>query len=158
MVATIETLDAVDMTCDEVTAFYAVEWIEGGDAPGAPTEHFVDVYRDKDNRDAHAARLAQNRAVVRLAVYDVITDVGRTDVDSAQDFCRENLQLKELRFFNSPAQVAAYVQRELVDTLEADLSRMEEEEYHQYTDGDREEMRNRIADIKAVIAAHPWQV
>lgn len=55
-----------------------------------------------------------------------------------------------------PQDVVDYIQQEIVDTLEEDLRKMEREERQHYTDEDRQDMRNRIADVKAVIQHYPW--
>lgn len=53
------------------------------------------------------------------------------------------------KHFADDTAVAFYIESELLATLKADLDNMERGECHQYTDEDREEMRNRIADIEA---------
>ncbi|MDR5839377.1 hypothetical protein [Caballeronia sp. LZ034LL] len=53
--------------------------------------------------------------------------------------------------FASREAVVEYIGRELLATLQQDLENMEHGEYHQYSDEDREEMRNRIADVEAVV-------
>ncbi|MFP3556380.1 hypothetical protein SB861_37555 [Paraburkholderia sp. SIMBA_049] len=53
--------------------------------------------------------------------------------------------------FASRDDVVQYIGNELLSSLQDDLSRMEREERRHYTDEDRQEMRNRIADVQAVI-------
>ena len=60
------------------------------------------------------------------------------------------------KYWAHPQDVVDYIQAEIVDTLEEDLRKMEREERAHYTDEDRQDMRNRIMDVKAVIKAYPW--
>jgi hypothetical protein len=57
----------------------------------------------------------------------------------------------KLKHFASPYAVLAYIRDELVATLHDDLNRQEGDERARYTDEDREEMRNRIADVEAIL-------
>jgi hypothetical protein len=57
----------------------------------------------------------------------------------------------ELKHFESRQAVVDYISSEIVDTLKDDLDRMEREDYRHYTDEDRQTMRNRIADVEAVV-------
>jgi hypothetical protein len=56
------------------------------------------------------------------------------------------------KHFENAAQIAAFIEMEVLDSLYADLERMEETEEDYYTDEDRDEVRNKIADIKAYLA------
>jgi len=58
----------------------------------------------------------------------------------------------KLRMFSSPQEVIDYIQSEIAATLEQDLLNMEGSD----TSADRREMKNRISDVNAVIAAHAW--
>jgi len=62
----------------------------------------------------------------------------------------------KLRMFSSPQEVIDYIQSEIAATLEQDLLNMEGSERSHYTSADRREMKNRISDVNAVIAAHAW--
>lgn len=58
--------------------------------------------------------------------------------------------MTDLLHFESPAEVVAYIGVEIVATLEDDLARMQGEESQHYTDEDRAEMVNRIADVRSL--------
>ena len=62
----------------------------------------------------------------------------------------------QLEYFSAASGAIAYIQDEIVATLEEDLSRMERDERRHYTDEDRAEMRARINDVQLVIANCPW--
>jgi hypothetical protein len=62
------------------------------------------------------------------------------------------------KHFEDDAAVENYIREELLATLRADLDNMEGGEYHEYTDEDRETMRNRIADIEAHFEREPAQM
>lgn len=53
--------------------------------------------------------------------------------------------------FASREDVVSYIGEELLSSLQDDLLRMEGWESHHYTDEDRQTMRNRIADVEAVV-------
>lgn len=56
----------------------------------------------------------------------------------------------KLKHFDGVPAVLAYVTSELLDTLRDDLSKQEGDESEHYTDEDRQEMRDRIADIESI--------
>jgi hypothetical protein len=56
----------------------------------------------------------------------------------------------QLQHFTRPQEVCGYITYELLETLKDDLQRMESHEQQHYTDEDREEMRNKIADVEMV--------
>jgi hypothetical protein len=53
--------------------------------------------------------------------------------------------------FKSEAAALAYIKAELLPTLNDDLTRMNFSESRHYEDSDREEMRNRIADLESIM-------
>lgn len=57
----------------------------------------------------------------------------------------------DLKYFGTVAEVRSYMEDELLATLRDDLNNMEKYERHHHDDQDREDMRNRIHDIEAVI-------
>lgn len=61
--------------------------------------------------------------------------------------------MSNLKHFKTHDEVMSFVESELLATLRDDLDRMEGNEAHHYTDEDREELRNKIADIETVFAA-----
>jgi hypothetical protein len=54
------------------------------------------------------------------------------------------------RHFKDADDVLSYVFSELIQSLECDLIRMEQDDWQSYTDFDRQEMRNKIADVRAI--------
>jgi hypothetical protein len=54
--------------------------------------------------------------------------------------------------FENDADVRGYIESELLATLEDDLQRMEKSERSHYSDGDRDEMRARIHDVRLYIS------
>lgn len=55
-----------------------------------------------------------------------------------------------MKHFPNEAAALAYVMPELIATLTEDLRSMEHDEHSSYSDADREEIRNRIADLEAI--------
>lgn len=56
-----------------------------------------------------------------------------------------------MKLFSDESDALAYIKAELLATLEDDLSNMEGPERQHYDDADREEMRNRIADLESIM-------
>ena len=55
-----------------------------------------------------------------------------------------------MKHFKNPQEALAYVMPELIATLQDDLERMCCEEWDQYEESDRAEMRSKIADLEAI--------
>lgn len=59
--------------------------------------------------------------------------------------------MKKLRHFETSQAALDYMTQELIDTLEDDLAKMTKQpEREYYTNEDRQDMRNKIYDIKAI--------
>lgn len=56
-----------------------------------------------------------------------------------------------LKHFANTAAALAYIQSEFLDTLRDDLANMEGRESDVYEDEDRQEMRDRIADLESIM-------
>lgn len=57
-------------------------------------------------------------------------------------------ELKPFKYFQDESHVRGYIETELLATLRDDLDRMEGDERKHYTKDDRQEMRDKIADIE----------
>jgi hypothetical protein len=55
-----------------------------------------------------------------------------------------------MNYFDNEQAALDYVMPELIATLQDDLDGMESDEAQHYEDTDREDMRNKIADLKAI--------
>lgn len=56
-----------------------------------------------------------------------------------------------MEYFNSPEQALAYLRTEVLDALEEDLRRMQEEEQEHYTDDDRKQIQRIINDVANIM-------
>lgn len=121
------------------------EYLDGPDHPVDPNPEIQDAVEGMDT----VVEIVDEVTLPEAAPFTGEVPVSPEATKALQKYINAP---PELLHFDSVQAARDYAETELLATLRDDLDKMEHKEYREYTNADRKEMRDRIADLETVFA------